>query len=176
MKEEQQELIEEQYEEDALGTSIGIGRHRIQEVRKTALGSEPGALWSYVTGGRVGYTKKGVERLLEALGVELPKKGSAVDTWKRKNLREVLDDARMGPAGDLDGCYRAMVTQVANMPTMMFAGILNHGTLPYGFSVRVKVRDNSHFTHGMEIQVRPIDETQYLFQHVGAMPRARGRW
>lgn len=176
MKDEQDELIEEQYEEDALAVSIGLGKHRLQEVRKKALGDKPGPLWSYAPGGRVGYTKKGVERLLEALGVELPKKGREHDPWSRKNLREVLDDARMGAAGDLAGCYRAMVMQVANMPTMMYAGVLDHPTIEYGFSVRVKVRDNSHFTHGMEIQVRPIDEGQYLYQHVGALPRARGRW
>lgn len=124
----------------------------------------------------MGYTKTGVEGLLRALGVELTKKGSEKDTWGRKNLREVLQEAQLGAPGDLEGCYRAIVMRRANMPTMMHAGILDHPRIKCGFEVRVKVRDNSNFQWGMEVTIRPIDEAQYLFQQVGALPRYRGRW
>ena len=41
---EQEQLIEELYEEDALARAVGIGKRRVQDARKTALGREPGEI------------------------------------------------------------------------------------------------------------------------------------
>lgn len=128
-------------------------------------------------GGRVGYTKKGVGLLFKELGVELQKKAAKDDLYGRKNLREVLDASRLGePKEGMEGCYRAMTILRCRQPRMLMAAILDHEELPYGFHVRVLVKNNAHFVNGMEMAIRPKDAAQYLFVHVGALPRSRGRW
>lgn len=170
MKRQQQpELIELRFDEDALARAIGISVEHVQEKRRTKI---PRDEWE-ITHGHISYTREGVVGVIEALGLKLPiqKKGAAPDVWGRPSIEDVLERSVIGPNIEHAGCERFTTMGPMPDPRKLLACRLSDG-----FGCTVLVPSNANFTIGMEFIGRLVNQSAAVYELVGAAPRWRGRW
>jgi len=170
------------YAEWLLADALGLRRDVLREAREECL--EQGTDWD-VAQRQVAYREAALPRLLEALGVDLPKKrarapgGLTLEKLRRQALirnREgevrpgqekrmlVVDEqsARSRNRHILFGRLRGDQEQ-GGLPDVAVSGVL-----------RVLVRDSERFVTGMEMEC--LHRQEDLWEYVGRMPRRRGRW
>jgi len=166
------------YAEDILSEALGLSRDIVREAREKLLEGED---WE-TAGNRVVLTDDGVMRLLEALGVDLPKKRARVPGGL--TIASLLDLSRLDPLTAVQGEDSAVkgklyqleaVSSPRNSKILMARHLEKDapGETIEGL-VRVQVRDNSNFVDGMILVAMWIE--QDLWELVGRCPRFRGRW
>lgn len=150
------------HDEDEIARILGVQKHLVHVTRGRCKERLEG-LWT-LDNGAVLYTREGVYRLMEALGVTLS------DLWRER----VAEASHVGPDWRklTQGCRRAMVRALTTNRTILFASLLDDADR---MIVRVNVGISDHFVPGMELCVRVVSAPD-LFELVGARPRATGVW
>jgi hypothetical protein len=165
------------YAEDKMAEYLGVSRDSLKAFRADLLEGEDWAC----EGNRIRYSEDGVLRLLDLMGLDLPKKrakGSA-----GHSISSLLDCARLSHPTDQDSqkngapeVFDLRVVKITSNRKILFASH-TAGTFPGSTEnnlVRVKVRDNSNFRQDMILQAVWLEED--LWELAGRCPRFRGRW
>lgn len=165
------------YAEDKMAEYLGVSRDSLKAFREDLLEGEDWAC----EGNRIRYSEDGVLRLLDLMGLDLPKKRAKGSVGS--SISSLLDCARLAQPATPDSkkngapeVFELRVVKVTSNRNILFA---NHtaDTFPGSTEnnlVRVKVRDNSNFRQDMILQAVHIDED--LWELAGRCPRFRGRW
>lgn len=181
------DMDDHRFEEKRLAKVLGLARDTLRMARSAL---EEGPDWR-LGHGRVLYSKKGVMRLLDALGVRLPEKKA-----RQRNgatLARVLQASQFGPAADQKPTSAAAVLwrpqeqelEVVRVypknrhillarPCSETLGPKGHPYLDPDGNVRVRVRTTEKFCEGMRMVCQHVEEDLWEFD--GRCPRWRGRW
>ena len=145
------------YTEERVAAALGVTRERVAELRKECLFVDTDV---QVRRTRILYSQAAIGKLVQALG-GLPKEAPA----EAARLLEKKTAPAEAPLLD------AVVTRVYGRNRQYLEASLG------GRAIQVRVRSNERFVEGMTIESRAlVMVNERVFDFVGRLPRARGRW
>lgn len=149
------------HSEEALHQATGIAQKKLLKTRMKKL--TKGADWDYHAGNAVMYSKNGVARLLEALGLR-----------DNVHLDKLADDTQApppeAPAAPKKPALEATVRRLVLNPHLLLANLED------GTEIRVRVRSSANFKPHMRIPVELRPGGGDVYTLTRKEPRFPGKW